>query len=67
MTCPSGACTGRTAANGARVIKIHAEYVPVRAEVVEFDAFSAHADADDVLVWLAGAPHAVTYVVHGEP
>jgi metallo-beta-lactamase family protein len=58
----------RDLANGARVIKIHGEYVPVRAEVVEVDAFSAHADADDVLAWLAGAPQpAVTYVVHGEP
>jgi metallo-beta-lactamase family protein len=58
----------RDLANGARVIKIHGEYVPVRAEVVEVDAFSAHADADDVLAWLGGAPQpAVTYVVHGEP
>jgi metallo-beta-lactamase family protein len=32
------------------------------------DAFSAHADADDILAWLSGAPPpAVTYVVHGEP
>jgi metallo-beta-lactamase family protein len=57
----------RDLANGARVIKIHGEYVPVRAEVVEVDAFSAHADADDVLAWLASAPQpAATYVVHGE-
>jgi metallo-beta-lactamase family protein len=58
----------RDLANGARVIKIHGEYVPVRAEVAEVDAFSAHADADDVLAWLAGAPPpAASYVVHGEP
>jgi len=57
----------RDLANGARVIKIHGEYVPVRAEVAEVDAFSAHADADDVLAWLASAPApAATYVVHGE-
>ena len=32
------------------------------------DAFSAHADADDILAWLSGAPPpAVTYVIHGEP
>jgi metallo-beta-lactamase family protein len=31
------------------------------------DAFSAHADADDVLGWLSGALPAATYVVHGEP
>lgn len=58
----------RDLADGARTIKIHGEYVPVRAEVVQADAFSAHADADDVLSWLAGAPEPVTtYVVHGEP
>lgn len=58
----------RDLAEGARTIKIHGEYVPVRAEVVQADAFSAHADADDVLSWLAGAPEPVTtYVVHGEP
>ena len=58
----------RALASGARTIKIHGEYVPVRAEIVETDAFSAHADADDILSWLAGAPEpAATYVVHGEP
>lgn len=58
----------RELANGARTIKIHGEYVPVRAEVAQADAFSAHADADDVLTWLAAAPAPVTtYVVHGEP
>jgi metallo-beta-lactamase family protein len=58
----------RDLAEGARTIKIHGEYVPVRAEIAETDAFSAHADADDVLSWLAAAPEPVTtYVVHGEP
>ena len=57
----------RALASGARAIKIHGDYVPVRSEVVEVDAFSAHADADDVLAWLSGgaAPRA-TYVIHGE-
>ena len=58
----------RDLANGTRVVKIHGEYIPVRAEIVEVDAFSAHADADDVLTWLASAPGpAVTFVIHGEP
>lgn len=58
----------RDLASGAHAIKIHGEYVPVRAEVLEVDAFSAHADTDDVLAWLstATAPLA-TYVIHGEP
>ena len=58
----------RDLAEGARTIKIHGEYVPVRAEIVQADAFSAHADANDIMSWLAGAPEpAATYVVHGEP
>ena len=58
----------RDLADGARALKIHGEYVPVRAEVVEVDAFSAHADADDVLAWLAtGKQPRTTYVIHAEP
>ena len=58
----------RNLAEGARAIKIHGEYVPVRAEIARADAFSAHADSGDVLTWLADAPEPVTtYVVHGEP
>ena len=52
----------------ARQLKIHGDYVPVRAEVVALDAFSAHADADELLSWAAGAPAPRTCsVVHGEP
>jgi len=58
----------RDLAEGARTIKIHGEYVPVRAEIAQADAFSAHADAGDILSWLAAAPQpAATYVIHGEP
>jgi metallo-beta-lactamase family protein len=54
--------------DGAHAIKIHGEYVPVRAEVHQVDAFSAHADADDILAWLrSGTQPGVTYVIHGEP
>jgi metallo-beta-lactamase family protein len=58
----------RQLVQGARQIKIHGEYVPVRAEVVALDAFSAHADCDELVAWAAGAatPRAC-YVVHGEP
>lgn len=57
-------------ASGAHAIKIHGQYVPVRAEVAVIEAFSAHADADEVLGWLTacGAPApCATYVIHGEP
>lgn len=59
---------GRDLVEGARQLKMHGRYVPVRAEVAQVDGFSVHADADELIGWLAGAPHApeVAYVVHGE-
>ncbi|HVX69408.1 MAG TPA: MBL fold metallo-hydrolase [Mycobacteriales bacterium] len=60
---------GRQLLDGARSIKIHGEYVAVRAEIVDVPMFSVHADADEILSWLGQAPHApqTCYVVHGEP
>lgn len=58
---------GRQLADGARHVKMLGEYVPVRANVVVADAFSAHADADELCAWLAPVPRPDTcYVVHGE-
>ena len=54
---------------GAQELKVHGAYVPVRAKVVHADAFSAHADRDGLLGWLAAAgskPREVV-LVHGEP
>lgn len=54
---------------GADTIKIHGDYIPVRAEIAELPMLSAHADSDEVLRWLGGferAPH-MTYITHGEP
>ena len=59
----------RDLADGARHLKLHGRYVPVRAEVVTADGFSVHADADELLAWLGGLPAApeACFVVHGEP
>jgi metallo-beta-lactamase family protein len=60
---------GASLAAGAESVKIHGRYVPVRAEVVQLDLFSAHADRDDLLAWLAARPsdpHRI-FLVHGEP
>ena len=60
---------GRQLLEGARVLKMHGRYVPVKAEVVQVPNFSVHADADEVIAWLRrvpGEPRTV-YVVHGEP
>jgi metallo-beta-lactamase family protein len=55
--------------DGATAIKAHGRYVPVRARVLGLDEFSCHADADQLLRWLAAAlasPRAC-FTVHGEP
>lgn len=58
----------RQLADGAREVKIHGRYVPVRAQVRVLDGFSAHADTDDLLAWATAAPPPeATYLVHGEP
>lgn len=60
---------GQQLIDGARVLKMHGRYVPVRAEVVQDSTFSVHADGDELIAWISRAerpPHTV-YVVHGEP
>ncbi len=60
----------RQLVDGAREVKIHGTYVPVKAEVFTATSLSAHADADELVAWAAApsvpAPK-VCYVVHGEP
>jgi metallo-beta-lactamase family protein len=60
---------GASLAAGAEAIKIHGEYVPVRAEVAQLDHLSAHADFAEILEWLRGfrRPPRRTFVTHGEP
>lgn len=59
---------GRALADGAREVKIHGQYIPVRAEVVSLQGFSAHADSRQMVDWLSDlAEPEVVYVVHGEP
>lgn len=60
---------GRQLLDGARHVKVHGHYVPVRAEIVDVPDFSVHADADELVAWVASAasPPSTVYVVHGEP
>jgi metallo-beta-lactamase family protein len=54
--------------DGATEIKIHGRYIPVRAEILTLSAFSAHADADELVDWATAAPApSACFVVHGEP
>lgn len=58
---------GRQLADGATQVKIHGQYVPVRAEILQIDAFSAHADADELYAWATATEAPGTcYLVHGE-
>jgi metallo-beta-lactamase family protein len=65
----AGGTRGTAMLAGAREIKIHGEYVPVRAEVDSLDMLSAHADCDELMRWLGGLETAPErcFIVHGEP
>jgi metallo-beta-lactamase family protein len=60
---------GATLAAGASEVKIHGDYVPVRADVVKLDSMSAHADYAEILDWLRAfrRPPKRTFITHGEP
>ena len=58
---------GRQLENGDQRVRIHGEDVPVRAQIAKADAFSVHADGDELLNWLRGAQQPTNvFVVHGE-
>jgi len=65
----AGGTRGAALLAGATSVKIHGEFVPVRAEVALIDNLSAHADAREILAWLGGfeSPPQRTFVTHGEP
>jgi metallo-beta-lactamase family protein len=60
---------GASMINGAPTVRIHGMEFPVRAEVGQLEASSAHADADELLAWMRRLPKPPrnTFVVHGEP
>jgi metallo-beta-lactamase family protein len=60
---------GAALVDGAEQIKIHGEYVPVRAKVEIISNLSAHADYLEIIDWLRGFESAPrkTFIIHGEP
>jgi metallo-beta-lactamase family protein len=60
---------GRLLLEGAKQLKIHGEYVPVRARIRFVDGYSAHGDEPELLRWLGGLvrPPRRLFLVHGEP
>ncbi len=60
---------GRQLVEGAKKVKIHGQYVPVKALVETLSGYSGHADYQEILAWLIGfnRPPEQTFIVHGEP
>ncbi|WP_406830719.1 MBL fold metallo-hydrolase [Pedococcus sp. KACC 23699] len=60
---------GRALADGAHEVKIAGAYVRVRAQVIQDQGFSVHADADELVRWVSGLaePPESVFVTHGEP
>ena len=60
---------GRALLDGAKILRLFGQDVPVNAEIIEMGQFSAHAGKSELLRWLTGltAPPKQTYLVHGEP
>lgn len=59
---------GRRLVEGEPEVKIHGEWIPVRAHISQVSGLSAHADAGELTVWLSRRkkePEAV-YLIHGE-
>ena len=59
---------GEALINGAERIKIHGEYIDVKANVLNLDSLSAHGDYQDILNWLQqgeALPKQI-YINHGE-
>lgn len=60
---------GAALAGGAEEIKIHGEWIPVRAEVVQLRSTSGHADREQLIAWIksgSSVPERI-FVTHGEP
>ena len=65
----AGGTRGAAMVAGAEEVKIHGNYVPIRAEIVALGNLSPHADSDEIMAWLKQFDKAPrrTFVTHGEP
>ena len=64
----AGGTRGALLAEGATSLRIFGHDVPIRAEVIQLESLSGHADSDEILEWMKRSPRApkMTYVTHGE-
>jgi metallo-beta-lactamase family protein len=60
---------GRALQEGAKMLRLFGDEIPVGAEIIEMGQFSAHAGRSELLRWLTGlqAPPKQTWLTHGEP
>lgn len=60
---------GRRIQEGAKVVKLMGEEMPLRCEVESIGGYSAHADKTELRGWVRklGGPIGRAFVVHGEP
>jgi metallo-beta-lactamase family protein len=59
---------GAALAGGAKTLRIHGQEVAIRAQVAQLQSTSAHADAGELLAWMARIPAPRrTFITHGEP
>ena len=60
---------GRQIVDGAKTVRIHGKYFPVKAQVIKINGFSAHADKDELLQWISTFkenPPRKVFITHGE-
>lgn len=57
---------GRKLLDGAKSVRLFGEEITVRANIVQVDGFSSHADRNMLLDWLAGAGSKRVFVNHGD-
>ena len=64
----AGGTRGAKLVAGVERIRIHGEWVPVRAEVASLDMLSAHADQDELMAWLRSCEQAPRklFIVHAD-
>ena len=65
----AGGTRGAALVNGADHLRMFGQDVAIRAEVVQLESFSGHADANEIIDWMRHAerPPEMIYLTHGEP
>lgn len=64
----AGGTRGASLVAGDRQLRIFGQDHTICAQVAQLRSFSGHADADELMRWMAAAPGpAMTYLTHGEP